>query len=83
MVKGPPATQLGGEMPYFGNKWVFTPLLSAWGPFYPPKSVPEVDNPLSFDNRGMKIISVLIYFEVDFLVIQGDFSHPTGVLWGV
>ena len=68
-------------MPYFGNKWVFTPLLSAVVPFYPTKSVPEANN--SFDNRGMKIISVLIYFEVDFLVIQGDFSHPTRVLWGV
>ena len=24
-VKGPPGTQLVGEMPYRGNMWVFTP----------------------------------------------------------
>ena len=29
------------------NKWVFTPFLSAWGPFTPTKSVPEAAIPLS------------------------------------
>ena len=83
MVKGPPGTQKGGENSLIAKIGHFTPYLCGWGPFYHIKSVPEADNPLSFDNRGMKIISVLIYFEVDFLVIKGDFSQPTRVLWGV
>ena len=46
----------------------FDPLLGAWGPFNPTKSVPEAAKPLSFDNRGMKIISALMVFDVDLLV---------------
>ena len=53
-VRGPPGIQLVGEMPYYGKMWVFTPILSAWGPSNPTKSVPKAAKPLSFDNRGMK-----------------------------
>ena len=53
-VRGPPGTQLVGEMPYCGNIWVFTPLLSARGPSNPTKSAPKAAKPLSYDNRRMK-----------------------------
>ena len=46
-VKGVPGTQLGGGMHRKANKWVSTPLLSAWGPFNPTKNVPEAAKPLS------------------------------------
>ena len=45
----------------------FDPVLS--------KSVPEAAKPLSSDNRGMKIIFVLIIFDVDLLVF---FHTPCG-----
>ena len=92
-VWGPPGTQLGGEMPYCGNMWVFTPLLSAWGPSNPTKSVPKAAKPLSYDNRGMKNKFVNLFWQLYFLVFISDFSpisdsgggfkhHPPGPILG-